>query len=80
MVAAAWEALGNIRSERFAQCSRCWAPQALCHSWEDVSNGGPPRFRPREGRQCQYQGVVRQVAAAILGLYGEVVGNWINEH
>ena len=80
MVAAAWEALGNIRFEKFAQCSRCWAPQALCHSWEDVSGSGQPRFRPREGRQCRYQGVLRQIAAAILGLYGEVVGNWINEH
>lgn len=76
-----WEWLGGIRFESYSQCRSCWAAQAVCHSWEDVSHGGPQRFRRKGGEwQCQFAGVLRGVAAGVLGIgHSEVIGEWIDE-
>jgi superfamily II DNA helicase RecQ len=76
----AWDWLGGIRFEPYSQCWGCWAAQAVCHSWQDVSHGGPQRFR-RSGKQwtCQFTGVLQDVTAAVLAVgEGEMVGEWID--
>ncbi|KAL9628824.1 MAG: hypothetical protein Q9204_005638 [Flavoplaca sp. TL-2023a] len=74
-----WQELGKVEFEAFAHCKFCWAPQAICHSWEDISHSGPQRFRKRHGRECQFPEVVRSAVAAILGLRTEQVADWIDE-
>jgi superfamily II DNA helicase RecQ len=76
-----WDWLGGIRFESYSQCWSCWAAQAVCHSWEEVSHSGPQRFR-RKGKEwnCQFMGVLRNVVAGVLGVgHKEVIGDWIDE-
>lgn len=76
-----WDWLGEIRFEAYSQCWSCWAAQAVCHSWEDVSHSGPQRFRRKgTGWMCQFAGLLRDVAAGVLGIgHTEVVGDWMDE-
>jgi superfamily II DNA/RNA helicase len=74
-----WRSLGQIQFERYAHCTKCWAPQAVCYSWEDISHSGPRRYRRRPGGACQFAGAVRDASAVVLGLCREGVADWIDE-
>ena len=86
-MATVWDRLGAIEFADFAMCRSCWAPQSVCHSWVEVSSEGRQRYRWHGGEQrCQYKGVLRDGAAAVIaitgmeegGIGGRVKG-WIQE-
>lgn len=75
----AWQSLGEVVFQPYSRCNFCWAPQAICHLWEDVSHSGPQRFRRRKGGACQFPGVLRDTVAVIIGIYADTIGDWIDE-
>jgi len=59
---------------------RCWAAQAVCHSWEEVQTGGRAGWRRREKQECQFQGVLRDAIAGILTeSYEDVIRQWVKD-
>jgi len=47
-------------------CQQCWAPRAICHSWEAVHEHGPTGYRKNEQRKCQYKGCLMEAVAIIM--------------
>jgi superfamily II DNA helicase RecQ len=84
--ARVWESLGQIDWADYAACRQCWAPQSVCHSWKEIGSEGRLKYR-REGEwRCQYRGVLRDAAAAVLAVVGSDEGGssdqvnvWIKE-
>lgn len=62
-------------------CRQCWAPQAVCHSFERIDDSGRARFKPKAGARgsCQFRGVLFEAAAVILAVGGEAVADWIEQ-
>jgi superfamily II DNA helicase RecQ len=58
-------------------CHQCWAPQAICHSWEPVHEHGPTGYRKSEQRKCQYKGCLIEAVAIIMFHAGDEVMTWI---
>jgi superfamily II DNA helicase RecQ len=58
-------------------CPWCWAPQAICHSWEAVHDHGRSRHRNSGQRKCQYRGYLMEAVAIIMFHGGEDVMTWI---
>lgn len=59
----------EIQPERYSGCWLCWAPQAICHTWEEKHAAIGSRcaaFQRRPGGRCQYLGLVQQVVAAVI--------------
>lgn len=74
----AWRGLAEVQFERFSGCMRCWAPQAVCHSWEEVQTGGRARWKRRGEQECQFKGVLRDAMAGILTeSYEGVIKRWV---
>ena len=57
--------LKSIQFQAYTRCTSCWAPQAVCASWEEH-----PRvqgaFQRRKGGSCQYVDVLKSAVAALL--------------
>ncbi|KAK0910966.1 hypothetical protein LTR91_019977 [Friedmanniomyces endolithicus] len=77
VVQQAREAVTKVQFTKHAGCFWCKAPQAVCHQWEDISHGGPQRFRKMSGRQCQFPGVIQDAVAAIVVIGEGQVIPWI---
>ncbi|XP_022163480.1 uncharacterized protein LOC111028984 [Myzus persicae] len=61
-------------------CHYCWAPQAICHSWEAVHEHGPTRYRKSgQGERCQYRGCLMEAVAIIMFHGGDEVMTWISD-
>ena len=58
-------------------CPQCWAPQAICHSWEAVHDYGRTRYRKSGQQKCQYRGYLMEAVAIIMFQAGEEVMTWI---
>ena len=55
--------------QRYSSCSFCLAPQAICHLWREKYQASGTRtasFQRVLGQQCQYPGLVYEVAAAVI--------------
>ena len=77
-IAKACDWLKTIRWEAaWTACQWCWAPQAICHSWEAVHDHGPTRYRKKGQRQCQYRGCLMEAVAIIMNRHGDGVMTWI---
>jgi len=61
----------------FSRCAFCWAPQSVCHSWEEDGRRGRGMFRRRRGGSCQYPGVLKEAVAATLAFVGDESEEWI---
>lgn len=71
-------AIQGVEWERFAGCSFCRAPQAICSLWEPVSTGGPLRFRRRRGGTCSYPGVLEESVGGLMTVeVNTVVEAWV---
>lgn len=79
MVENVWKELQVPWSGVGVCCYICFAPQAICHHWENVGHGGPSRYRAVRGRTCQFKHILREAAAAVIGLGGEAVAIWMEE-
>lgn len=78
--AGAWRALGSVEFERFSGCMSCWAPQAICQSWESIERSGRQRWKKSSRLGCQYKGVLRDAMAALLTHhYIGLMGEWLKE-
>lgn len=78
--AGAWRALGSVEFERFSGCMACWAPQAICQSWERTERAGRQRWKKSSKLGCQYKGVLRDAMAALLTHhYIRLMGEWLEE-
>lgn len=78
--AGAWRALGSIEFEKFSGCMSCWAPQAICQSWESVERSGRQRWKKSSRLGCQYKGVLRDAMAALLvHHYIGLMDEWLEE-
>ncbi|KAK3617752.1 hypothetical protein LTR22_026629 [Elasticomyces elasticus] len=82
--AVMFEKLAGITFAPFASCTRCWAPQSVCHSWQENRCEGRLKYRRAREWRCQYRGVLRDAAAAILAVVGsringdsEAINRWI---
>jgi superfamily II DNA helicase RecQ len=75
------KACGWLRRTRWeaawTACPRCWAPQAICHSWEAVHDHGRSRYRESRQQKCQYRGYLMEAVAIIMFHAGEEVMTWI---
>jgi superfamily II DNA helicase RecQ len=70
--------LRTIRWEAaWTACPQCWAPQAICHSWEAVHDHGRTRYRKSGQQKCQYRGYLMEAVAIIMFQAGEEVMTWI---
>lgn len=70
--------LRTIRWEAaWTACPWCWAPQAICHSWEAVHDHGRSRYRKSGQQKCQYRGYLMEAVAIIMFHAGEEVMTWI---
>jgi superfamily II DNA helicase RecQ len=70
--------LSAIRwKEAWTACQNCWAPQAICHSWEAVHEHGPTRYRKGGQGRCQYRGCLMEAVAIIMFHSGDEVMTWI---
>jgi len=54
----------------------CWAPQHICHLWEENEERGWG-FRRRKRACCQYLGVLKEAVAAMLGFTDGEVQKWV---
>ena len=69
----------EVRWQNGTMCCRaCWAPQAVCHSFESIDSSGRARFRQGKG-QCQFKGVLREAVAVMLHFREGVVMDWIED-
>ena len=60
-------------------CRQCWAPQAICHSYEPIDNSGRLRFRQGAGK-CQFKGVLLEAVAVMIAVDNEErIRDWISE-
>jgi superfamily II DNA helicase RecQ len=63
-------------------CGGCWAPQAICHSWEPIDNTGRMAFRKGE-QPCQFQGVLQEAVAVMWSASPDhthaAIKEWIEE-
>ena len=75
------KACGWLRTIRWEEgwtaCPRCWAPQAICHSWEAVHDHGRSRYVKGRQQKCQYRGYLMEAVAIIMFHAGEEVMTWI---
>ena len=77
-IAKACDWLKTIQWEAaWTACQWCWAPQAICYSWEAVHDHGPTRYRKKGQRQCQYRGCLMEAVAIIMNRHGDGVMTWI---
>lgn len=61
-------------------CRQCWAPQAVCQSFERIDDSGRARFREKAGiPACQFRGVLFEAAAVILAVGREAVMDWMTQ-
>jgi hypothetical protein len=61
-------------------CPQCWAPQAICHSYQPIDNTG--RMRYRKGKPgCQYRGVLLEAVAVSLAARpdAERIVEWVHK-
>ena len=77
VVQQAREAIGKVQFAKHAGCFWCQAPQAVCHQWENISHGGPMRFRKVLGRPCQFPRVIQDAVAAMVVIGEGQVMPWI---
>jgi hypothetical protein len=55
----------------------CWAPQAICHSWEAVHDHRRSRYRKSGQQKCKCRGCLMEAVAIIMFHGGEEVMTWI---
>lgn len=61
-------------------CRQCWAPQAVCHSFERIDNSGRARFQQKAGiPACQFRGVLFEAAAVIFAIGRGAVMDWVEQ-
>ena len=61
------EFVGGLEMEAFSGCMFCKAPQSVCQSWQKGHAYNTNGFRRRRGGCCQFEGVVEDAGAALLG-------------
>jgi len=78
-IGAVKDALIKVQwSNRRLCCRQCWAPQAVCHSFERIDDSGRARFQQKAGiPACQFKGVLFEAAAVILAVGREAVTDWM---
>ena len=60
-------------------CRQCWAPQAICHSFEPIDSTGRMRYRKGQGK-CQFIGVLLEAVAIMMAAdRKDAITNWIEE-
>jgi len=55
----------EMEFERFACCRDCWAPQAVCHKFDEALINGRWGYKWVKGRRCQFAGVLRGATVAL---------------
>jgi superfamily II DNA helicase RecQ len=66
---AVFEKVKALHCEKYSGCLFCWAPQAVCHLWEEkyiTSGTRTTAFQRCQGGRCQYPKLVPQVVAAVV--------------
>ena len=66
---AVFEKVKALHCEKYSGCLFCWAPQAVCHLWEEkhvTSGTRTTAFQRCQGGRCQYPKLVLQVVAAVV--------------
>ena len=63
-------------------CRECWAPQAICQTFQPIDNSGRMRYRKSSGK-CQFIGVLKEAVAVILSYSTEShqqgIMEWVRE-
>ena len=63
-------------------CRQCWAPQAICQSFDPIDSSGRMRYQ-KSSRRCQFVGVLKEAVAVML-LYStdsvqEGIRRWVRQ-
>lgn len=75
------EWMDKVEFEPYACCKFCWAPQAVCHLWEEVLVKGRLGYRMAKSNKCQFPRVLRDASVALHHPHwkGSVPLEWIEE-
>jgi superfamily II DNA helicase RecQ len=74
--ACSW--LKGVRWEAaWTACQSCWAPRAICHSWEAVHEHGRTGYRKSGQQRCQHRGGLMEAVAIIMFHAGDEIMAWI---
>ena len=72
--------VGQVHLEKWAGCSFCLIPQAVCHLWEEDGTRGPMRQKRVGGGRCQFDGVLIEITTALLWFRGDgELDKWLLE-
>jgi superfamily II DNA helicase RecQ len=68
--------LETVPFQPYARCTFCWAPQAICNSWEEKMRV-QGAFQRRKNGSCQYVNVLKHAVAALLVFQGRTCMEWL---
>lgn len=71
--------LESIPFQAYSRCNFCWAPQAICYSWEEKMRT-QGSFQLRNRGACQYVDVLKHAVAALLVFQKRACGSWLEGH
>jgi superfamily II DNA helicase RecQ len=70
--------LESIQFGAYTRCTSCWAPQAVCTSWEEHARF-QGAYQRRKGGTCQYMDVLKTSVAALLVFQRKKCMEWLAE-
>lgn len=68
----------TVPFQPYSRCNFCWAPQAICNSWEEKMRV-QGAFQRRENGSCQYVDVLKHAVAALLAFQKPNCTEWLEE-